>query len=127
MEPRGTNSIWNTMKCHDWQTSTLSTRLHQTVLPSHRRISIWRGSHTLIGRRVQQLKYHSKTQTTPSHLLLCHLHWNRMQLWHLWLGTPSNHESHHPLVAIPNLDKGTLHHTHRPHKPATLEITEEIK
>jgi hypothetical protein len=127
MELRGTNSIWDITKCHDWQTGTPTTRLHKTILPPHRCIGIWRGSHTLIGRRVWWLEHHPKTQTTPSCILLSHLHQNGAQLRHLWPRTSSDHESHHTLAPILNLDEGTLHHSHRPHKFAALELAKETK
>jgi hypothetical protein len=65
---------------HDQQTSTPTTRFHQTILPTHRCISIWCGSHTLTRGMINQPKHHPKTQITPSHLLFCCVHQNRMQL-----------------------------------------------
>ena len=74
LETRRTNNIRNTTESNDRQTSTLTTIFHQTILSTYRCISIWHGSHTLTGGRIHQPKCHLKTQTTPSCLLLRHLH-----------------------------------------------------
>jgi hypothetical protein len=105
----------------------MTTKLHQTILPTHRCISIWHGSHTLTRGRNHKLKQQQETQTSPSHLLLSHLHRNRMQLQHLQTRTAGNHESDNPLATLSNLDQRTIHHPYGPCKPTTLEITSEAK
>jgi hypothetical protein len=70
VESRGTSIARNITNSHDQQTGTMTTRLHQTILCSHRHLGVWHGSHTLTGRRIRQ----SETQTTPCRLLLSHLH-----------------------------------------------------
>ena len=62
----------------------MTTRLHQSLLPHHRCLSLWHGHHTLTGGRNQPP--HPKTHALPHHLLLSHLYTHTMQLWHLWMG-----------------------------------------
>jgi hypothetical protein len=58
-----------------------ATRLHQTILPSHRRVRVRRGSRTLTGGR--QTPQKNLTNQTPHSLLLRNIHPNRAQLRHL--------------------------------------------
>jgi hypothetical protein len=80
MANRRTNSIRDTLQSNDRQTSAASTRLYKAILPTDRHIGIWCGSHTLTRGWILELKHHLKTQTPPRHVLLCHIHRNRMQL-----------------------------------------------
>jgi len=98
------NGIRNIAKSYDRQTSTMTTRLCQTILPTHRRIGIWRGSHTLTGGRIHKPRHQPETETPPSRILLCDIHGNQAQLRHLQVRTVSNHEGYNPLETLPNLD-----------------------
>jgi hypothetical protein len=105
----------------------MTTRLHKTILPTHRRLSLWHGSHTLTGGRILDIKPTPETETPSRRILLSHIYTNRMQLRHLRMRTPSNHQGNIALATILNLDQGTLHYPYRPRKPITLEITSETK
>jgi hypothetical protein len=105
----------------------MTTRLYKTILLTHRRFSLWHGSHTLTGGRILNIKPQPKTETSPCRILLSYIHTNRTQLRHLRMRTASNHQSNITLATISDLDQRTIHHSHRPFKPTTLEITKETE
>src|SRR5712672_1026145 len=71
---RGTNdSIRDAEEAHVLQTSANSTPIRQTIRSAHRRIGIWRGSHTLTRGRHQPPKT-LKTTPPPHCILLSDIH-----------------------------------------------------
>jgi hypothetical protein len=100
------------------------TQLHQTIRCIHRRIGIWRGSHTLTRGWSQRTK---SNQISPDRLLFGHFHRDRKKLRHLRQRTIGHYESNHTLATLPHLDKRTIQNLHRPRKPVTLEIATKTK
>jgi hypothetical protein len=98
----------------------MPARLHQAILPSHRRVCIQCGSRTLTGGRKTPQK--NLANQTPHSLLLCDVYTNRVQLRHLQKRTPSTNESPGPLVTSPSRINDPSYGPHRPHKPHLLEI-----
>jgi hypothetical protein len=102
-----------------------ATRLHQTILPSHRRVRVRHGSRTLTGGR--QTPQKNLTNQTPHSLLLRNIHPNRAQLRHLRERAPSINESPSPLATPPGRIDDPSHSPHRPRKPNLLEIPTQGK
>jgi hypothetical protein len=113
-------SLRNPQKTHVPEPNPAPTRLHQTILPSHRHVCVRRGSRTLTGGRQTPQKNH--TNQTPHSLLLRDIHADRMQLRHLQKRTPSPDESASPLATPPSRINNPSHSPHRPRKPHLLEI-----
>jgi hypothetical protein len=124
MGQRATASLRNTVQPDVPTTSLETTRFHQTIRRIHRRIGIWRGSHTLTRGWTQRTKLN---QIPSNCLLFGHFHRNRTELRRLRQRIASNHESNHTLAPLSYLDKGTIQNLYRPHKPPTLEIPSQIK
>jgi hypothetical protein len=118
-------SLRNPQKAHVPEPNPAPTRLHQTVLPSHRHICIRCGSCTLTGGR--QTPQKNLTNQTPHSLLLRNIHPNRVQLRHLRERTPGTDESPSPLATSPGRINNPSHSPHRPRKPDLLEIPTQGK
>jgi hypothetical protein len=118
-------SLQNPQETHVPEPNPTPTRLHQTVLPSHRHICIRRGSRTLTGGR--QTPQKNLTNQTPHSLLLRNIHPNRVQLRHLRERTPGADESPSPLATPPSRINNPNHGPHRPRKPDLLEIPTQGK
>src|SRR5712671_3275810 len=73
--------------------STRSTKLQQTIRRTHRRLSLWRGRHTLTRGRNTPKRQNLETVTPPHSLLFSHVHSGRKKLRHLREGTPSRSQS----------------------------------
>jgi hypothetical protein len=120
MGGRPNQSLQNPQRTHVPEPNPAPTRLHQTILPSHRRVRIRCGSCTLTrGRQTPQKKL---TNQTPHSLLLRNVHPNQTQLRHLQERTSGTDESPSPLAAPPSRINNPSHSPHRPHKPDLLEI-----
>src|SRR5712671_4028983 len=63
--------------------STRPTKLQQTLRRAHRRISLWRGRHTLTRGRATPKRQNLKTITPPNSVLLGHVHSSGKKLRHL--------------------------------------------
>jgi hypothetical protein len=124
MERQTTTSIQETPRFNVPTTSPETTQLHQTLRHIHRRVGLWRGSHTLTRGWTQCTKSH---QTSPNRLLLSHLHGNRTELRRLRQRTTCHHESNHTLATLSHLDERTIQNLHRPRKPSTLEVSLKTK
>jgi hypothetical protein len=118
-------SLRNPQETHVPEPNPTSTRLHQTILPSHGRIRIRHGSRTLTGGR--QTPQKNLTNQTPHSLLLRDIHPNRTQPRHLREGTPGADESPSPLATPPSRIDNPDHGPHRPREPDLLEIPTQGK
>src|SRR5712672_2481501 len=78
----------NPKDAHVHETSTDPTTIRQAIRTSHRRISIWRGRHTLTRRRHQPTKT-LETSPPPHCLLLSDIHTDRKELRYLRTRTTS--------------------------------------
>src|SRR5712675_223655 len=88
---RGPNkSLRNFKDAHVHETSANPTAIRQAIRTPHRRISIWRGRHTLTRGRHQPTKT-LKTPPPPASLLLGNVHSDRKELRHLRKGTTRDH------------------------------------
>ena len=118
---RGPNqSLRNPQDTHVSEPNTTPTRLHQTILPRHRRVCIRRGSRTLT--RGRQTPQKNLTNQTPHSLLLRNIHANRAQLRHLRKRTPGTNESPSPLAAPLSRINNSSHGPYRPREPNLLEV-----
>jgi hypothetical protein len=115
----------NPQRTHVLEPNPAPTRLHQTILPSHRHVGIRRGSCTLT--RGRQTPQKNLTNQTPHSLLLRNVHPNRVQLRHLQEGTPGTAESPSPLAPPPGRINNPSHGSHRPRKLNLLEIPTQGK
>jgi hypothetical protein len=118
-------SLRNPQETHVPEPNPTPTRLHQTILPSHRRVCIRCGSRTLT--RGRQTPQKNLTNQTPHSLLLCNVHPNQAQLRHLRERTPSTDESLSSLATPPGRINHPSHGPHRPRKPDLLEIPTQGK
>ena len=118
-----TRSIWSTTKCNVWQTSTKTTRLHQTIHCINWHIGLWRESYTLTRGRIWPTKTLKETQITPCRVLFGHLHTHWKRLRHIRMRTTSHHQSNHTLETVSHMDRRTIHNQNRSHEPTLLEIT----
>ena len=76
---RTTNqSVRNPQNPDVCQTNPMTTRLHQTLLPGHRCLSLWRGSRTLA--RGRNKPKNPQNHATPDCILLSHFHPHRTKL-----------------------------------------------
>src|SRR5712672_1668205 len=80
----------NPKNAHVHKTGADPTAIRQAICTSHRRISIWRGHHTLTRGRHQPTKTF-KTPPPPYCLLLSDVYTDREKLRHLRTRTTSNH------------------------------------
>src|SRR5712672_1908513 len=80
----------NLKDAHVHETSADPTAIRQAIRTPHRRISIWRGRHTLTRRRHQPTKT-LETPPPPDRLLLSYVYTDRKELRHLRARTTSNH------------------------------------
>src|SRR5712675_3303868 len=103
--------------------STRSTKLQQTVCCTHRRLSLWRGRHTLTRGRNTPKRQNLETVASPHSLLLGHVHSGRKKLRHLRERTPSRSQGvktlETPLGGIPL----PFYSRHGPRQPCILERT----
>src|SRR5712671_2106758 len=83
-------SLQNLKDAHVHETGVNPTAIRQAIRTPHRRISIWRGRHTLTRGRHQPTKT-LKTPPPPDCLLLGNVHSDRKELRHLRKGTTSDH------------------------------------
>src|SRR5712672_2238246 len=83
-------SLRDAKDAHVHETSANPTTIRQTIRTPHRRISVWRGRHTLTRGRHQPTKT-LKTPPPPDCLLLGDVHSDRKELRHLRKGTTSDH------------------------------------
>jgi hypothetical protein len=118
-------SLRDPQKTHVPKPNPTPTRLHQTILPSHRRVRVRRGSRTLTGGR--QTPQKNLTNQTPHSLLLRNIHPNRAQLRHLRKRTPGTNEGLSSLATPPSRIIDPSHSPHRPRKPNLLEIPTQGK
>jgi hypothetical protein len=123
MEGPIAQSIRNPKITHVCKTSVTTTRLHQTLLPLDRHVSLRCGSRTLTGGRNKPA--HTKTDTTPHSLLLRHLHPYRAKLRHLRTRATSSHKEPDPLETALGSDSRPSHNPHRPCKSHLLEIPQK--
>src|SRR5712671_1049058 len=109
---RGPNKgLRNPKNAHVHETSANPTAIRQAICTPHRRISIWRGRHTLTRGRHQPTKT-LKTPPPPDCLLFGDVHADRKKLRHLRTRTASNHQSLTTLETTPRLDATSLHAHH---------------
>ena len=73
--------IRDTQNTYVLKTHPPTTRLHETILPCHRCLVLWHGSHTLTGGRNQPSN--EQNHMSPNSLLLSHVHTDRTKLRHL--------------------------------------------
>src|SRR5712671_269942 len=103
--------------------STRPTELQQIVRRTHRRISLWRGRHTLTGGRNTPKRQNFETITPPHSLLLSHVHSSRKKLRHLRMRTSSCSQSAKTLETPSRRLSFPLYCSHRPRQPCILEGT----
>jgi hypothetical protein len=115
----------NPQKTHVPEPDPAPARLHQTILPSHRRVRVRRGSCTLT--RGRQTPQENLTNQTPYSLLLRNVHPNRAQLRHLRERAPGTDESPSPLATPPGRINDPSHSPHRPRESDLLEVSTQSK
>src|SRR5712671_7419152 len=103
--------------------STRPTKLQQTIRRAHRRISLWRGRHTLTGGRNTPKRQNFETTTSPHSLLLSYVHSSRKKLRYLRTRTPSCSQSAKTLETPSGRLPFPLHCSYRPCQPCILEGT----
>src|SRR5712671_606556 len=111
---------------HVFETRTNPTPIRQTIRSSHRRISIWRGRHTLASGRNQPQKP-PKTTPPPHCVLLSNVHANRKELRHLRTRAASGHQSTTELATTPLTHDAPLYARYRSCQPHILETPSESK
>src|SRR5712671_4125705 len=109
---------------HVFETRTNPTPIRQTIRSSHRRISIWRGRHTLASGRNQPQKP-PKTTPPPHCVLLSNVHANRKELRHLRTRAASGHQSTTELATTPLTHDASFHTHYRSCQPHILETPSE--
>jgi hypothetical protein len=108
------------------QPSTNATELQRTILPSNRRIGIWRGRHTLAtGKNLTLPGKTNKTSHASSGILLSNIHPHRTKLRHIRKRITGNNEITSTLATIPGMDQRTIYHPNGPRQPAILEVAKE--
>src|SRR5882757_434331 len=95
-------SLRHSKDAHVHKTRANPTPVRQTIRTSHRRISIWRGRHTLTRGRHQPTKT-LKTSPPPNRLLFSNIHSDGKELRHLRTRVAGGRQSPTTLETTPCL------------------------